>query len=295
MHTDTEIEEIPNEFESESLTEEEVPPSQNKISNITHEVSPEKAEDESMKMVRVSQSRPAFIDDLEAIPKRSRMESKKQSMTSTCNQSLLMDILSQSKNTISLFRKKQSFVHETRSHMMNKPMKSYRRSPERIIEIETNFAQMKGSTQKFTTAYDRKKIYKKCPSLLNSRRKLSPVRETERDDFIDTADLILNKEIEVIKKLTKLKEKKVHEIEAIASKTQEERIKLRRAEELRPKIHKKIQREKAASRYAVNITFSETQSYIDDIIFLIQKEQMAKTEFEQEYITPMLGRLILKY
>lgn len=80
---DTDIEEIPNEFDSESLTEEEVPQRLNKISNITHEESPEKAENESTKAVRVSQSRPAFIDDLEAIPKRSRIEKKKQSMSST--------------------------------------------------------------------------------------------------------------------------------------------------------------------------------------------------------------------
>jgi tyrosyl-tRNA synthetase len=119
------------------------------------------------------------------------------------------------------------------------------------------------------------------------------VRETERDDFIDTADLILNKEIEIIKKLTKLKERKIQEIEEIVTKTQEERIKLRRAEELRPKIHRKIQKENEISRYESLFIFSETKSYIDDIIFLIQKEQMAKTEFEQEYITPMLGTSIL--
>lgn len=166
-----------------------------------------------------------------------------------------MSILNQSKNTISLFRKKQSFVHETRSSLLNRPMKSYRRSPERIIEIETNFTQVKGTTQKFNSAFDRKKVFKKCPSLLNSRRKLSPVRETERDDFIDTADLILNKEIEVIKSLTKLKEKKMREIEEIVSTMQEERIKLRRAEEIRPKIHRRIQKENEISRYDVQCNF----------------------------------------
>jgi hypothetical protein len=80
---DTEIEDIPNEFESESLVEEEVSQNHKRYSNITHEVSPEKTEYESPRVVRVNQSRPGFIDNLESIPKRSRVENKKQSLSST--------------------------------------------------------------------------------------------------------------------------------------------------------------------------------------------------------------------
>lgn len=88
--------------------------------------------------------------------------------------------------------------------MTAKPRKTYRREPERIIEIieESSPKRIQRSPN------EEGQIIREhhSPSLLHSRRKLSPVKEIERDDYIDTADIILNHEIEVINKLIEKKE-----------------------------------------------------------------------------------------
>jgi transcription elongation factor GreA-like protein len=60
---------------------------------------------------------------------------------------------------------------------------------------------------------------------------------------IDTADVILNQEIEMINKLNKIKEQKYNEIEKYKIETKIERRRTERIKELQPKIIKKIVKE----------------------------------------------------
>lgn len=161
----------------------------------------------------------------------------------------MLSVLNQSQKLISVFRKKQSVVHETRSAVLQRPRKSFRRSPEKIIEVDKRLSPVKNTLANYKSTMERGRILKKSPSLLMSRRKLSPAKEVQRDDFIDTADMILGKEIEIIHKLTKIKEQRMKEIEEIKLITQEELRRVNRAKELQPKIIKKIQEEQEVDVY----------------------------------------------
>ena len=87
---------------------------------------------------------------------------------------------------------------------MPRPKKAYKRLPERIIEISQESSPKR--VQNNRKPKERLVRESHSPSLLLSRRRLSPVREIERDDYIDTADIILNQEISVINKLIEKKE-----------------------------------------------------------------------------------------
>ena len=105
---------------------------------------------------------------------------------------------------ISVFKESKSTIERLRKFALPKPNKAYKRLPDRIIELseESPPRRLQNSEQKL-----RKTIRENhSPSLLHSRAKLSPVREIERDDYIDTADILLNQEIDVINKLIQKKE-----------------------------------------------------------------------------------------
>lgn len=155
------------------------------------------------------------------------------------NEDYLQSVLDQSSKVISLFRRKQSSIALSRSSLIPKPAKSYRRSPERIGEVEKVVSPV-SSSSKHKRQYNYKqsdinkeadnitKKIKTSPSLLQSRRKLSPTREVARDDFIDTADLVLNKEIKMINSLMQLKLKKEREILQIKVEIDDEKLKTER-------------------------------------------------------------------
>lgn len=105
---------------------------------------------------------------------------------------------------ISNYKETKSNAEKARKTIHERPRKSYKREPETIIEIVDSPAPNRMNRSSF----DKEKIFREhsSPSLLHSRRKLSPVKETERDDYIDTADIILNQEINVINKLIERKE-----------------------------------------------------------------------------------------
>jgi hypothetical protein len=99
------------------------------------------------------------------------------------NEDYLMSLLNNSQRIISVFRTKQSFVHETRSKMAQRPKESFRRSPERIFEIDSDFKVQRGAQSMLTSPSNRRKM-NKSPSLLITRRKLSPSKEIIRDNYI---------------------------------------------------------------------------------------------------------------
>lgn len=99
------------------------------------------------------------------------------------NEDYLMSLLNNSQRIISVFRTKQSFVHETRSKMAQKPKESFRRSPERIIEVDSDFKAKRGVQSMLTSPANRKRM-NKSPSLLITRRQLSPSKEIMRDNYI---------------------------------------------------------------------------------------------------------------
>ena len=119
-------------------------------------------------------------------------------------------------------------------------------------------------------------------SLLITRRKLSPCKEVQRDDFIDTADLVLTKEISLIAKLNKVKEDKMGEIEQVKMEIENEQKRITKIQALQPKIIKKIQQE-----HDVGVDYTQQ---IDDLEYLIDQERNNKIKYEHEYYRPLMGK-----
>jgi len=140
---------------------------------------------------------------------------------------------------------KRKMTKKRKSVALSNTLKSFHRSPERIIQLSNSFTPTKELDSRMTARENHRKILSKSPSLLISRQKLSPTREIERDDFIDTADVMLNQLIRKLSKLKNIKDRKKEEIEDIHIKINEEKIKGRRASEKIPKVIKKIEKEKA--------------------------------------------------
>ena len=84
-----------------------------------------------------------------------------------------------------------------------------------------------------------------------SRRNLSPVKEVQRDDFIDTADVVLNKEIAVINQLVNKKMQLEQDINTLKCQTQEVEINIAKTAEVQPKLLKKIKSEKQRTLYVI--------------------------------------------
>ena len=84
-----------------------------------------------------------------------------------------------------------------------------------------------------------------------SRRNLSPVKEVQRDDFIDTADVVLNKEIAVINQLVNKKMQLEQDINTLKCQTQEVEINIAKTAEVQPKLLKKIKAEKQRTLYVI--------------------------------------------
>ena len=216
-------------------------------------------------------------------------KSKKSTKSSTSNQDYLMSLLSHSSKLISVFRQKQSFVHETRSSVLQQPKKSFRRSPERLEDMSRSPLRQSPKHPKFTINSSLTSPYKRgrmlptaSSSLLITRRKLSPCKEVQRDDFIDTADLVLTKEISLIAKLNKVKEDKMGEIEHVKMEIENEQKRITKIQALQPKIIKKIQQE-----HDVGVDYTQQ---IDDLEYLIDQERNNKIKYEHEYYRPLMGK-----
>ena len=104
----------------------------------------------------------------------------------------------------------------------------------------------------------------------------------QRDDFIDTADMVLTKEIQVINALTKQKEKKFTEIENIRVEIENEQRRIEKLKSLQPKLIRKIQEE-----HEVGVDYTQQ---IDDITYLTQQDRNKHQEYDQKYYTPLIGK-----
>jgi len=128
-----------------------------------------------------------------------------------------------------------------------------------------------------------KRSIRQSPSLLHSRRKLSPIRAVERDDFIDTADLVLNKEIGIIHKLMKLKVEKEQELASLRVSISEEKRRVEKVQEVQPKIFKQIEREKERGE--------EIKDHINTINYFTEKEKQKREDLEQNYYNKIIEKL----
>ena len=95
---------------------------------------------------------------------------------------------------------------------------------------------------------NRKKL-RQSPSLLMSRRNLSPVKEVQRDDFIDTADVVLNKEIALINQLVNRKIELEQDITNLKCQKEEAEINISKTAEVQPKFRKQIFAQKQKTQY----------------------------------------------
>jgi hypothetical protein len=160
----------------------------------------------------------------------------------------LNSLLNQSRSIITKFRTRQSFVEKTRVKMQVKPKASFVRSPERIVEFDPESLNRK-NLHGFGNGKERGSSFlRKVPSLLITRRNLSPSKEIARDNYIDTADVILTQEIEIINMLRQTKDKKYYEVEDIRLENMVEKRRIEKLRDLQPKIIKNIGKEHDARK-----------------------------------------------
>lgn len=88
----------------------------------------------------------------------------------------------------------------------------------------------------------------KSPSLLGMRHKLSPTREQENDAYIEKADKILHKQKKHITNLKWSKEEILDEIQKVKTCTNDEKVKIRLANEVTEKLHKRIAKQKKITK-----------------------------------------------